>query len=210
LSNIADARVIQALIAAKRIAADSEIGKLFGAGAKALSKTSEGSETVNSGGGAAPEVKGALDSDKFITHSTVDVESNPNLWGSQSLINPYSVTKLMGGIDKGSDGLITYLYDIRDRRRFYGIGNTGDDPLAISNPSVTQLIKWSNADQWGRTPYSFQDFVYCKYFGLIPNNRLITLRRYTVPTYDNLQFENMFGDQETKTKDNTGTTQTAK
>jgi hypothetical protein len=116
----------------------------------------------------------------------------------------------MGGIDKGSDGLITYLYDIRDRRRFYGIGNTGDDPLAISNPSVTQLIKWSNADQWGRTPYSFQDFVYCKYFGLIPNNRLITLRRYTVPTYDNLQFENMFGDQETKTVDNTGTTQTAK
>ena len=210
LSNIADARVIQALIAAKRIAADSEIGKLFGAGAKAPSKTSEGSETVNSGGGAAPEVKGALDSDKFITHSTVDVESNPNLWGSQSLINPYSVTKLMGGIDKGADGLITYLYDIRDRRRFYGIGNTGDDPLAISNPSVTQLIKWSNADQWGRTPYSFQDFVYCKYFGLIPNNRLITLRRYTVPTYDNLQFENMFGEQETKTKDNTGTTQTAK
>lgn len=210
LSNIADARVIQALIAAKRIAADSEIGKLFGAGTKAPSKTSEGSETANAGKGAAPEVKNALDSDKFITHSTVDVESNPNLWGSQSLINPYSVTKLMGGIDRGSDGLITYLYDIRDRRRFYGIGNTGDDPLAVSNPSVTQLIKWSNADQWGRTPYSFQDFVYCKYFGLIPNNRLITLRRYTVPTYDNLQFENMFGDQETKTKDNTGTTQTAK
>lgn len=210
LSNIADARIIQALIAAKRIAADSEIGKLFGASTKAPSKTSEGSETANSGGGAAPEVKMALDSDKFITHSTIDVESNPNLWASQSLINPYSVTKLMGGIDKGSDGLITYLYDIRDRRRFYGIGNTGDDPLAVSNPSVTQLIKWSNADQWGRTPYSFQDFVYCKYFGLIPNNRLITLRRYTVPTYDNLQFENMFGDQETKTEDNTGTTQTAK
>ena len=210
LSNIADARIIQALIAAKRIAADSEIGKLFGAESNAQSKTSEGSETANSGGGAAPEVKMALDSDKFITHSTIDVETNPNLWGSQSLINPYSVTKLMGGIDKGSDGLITYLYDIRDRRRFYGIGNTGDDPLAVSNPSVTQLIKWSNADQWGRTPYSFQDFVYCKYFGLIPNNRLITLRRYTVPTYDNLQFENMFGDQETKTADNTGTTQTAK
>jgi len=80
--------------------------------------------------------------------------------------------------------------------------------LSISNPSVSQLIKWSNADLWGRTPYSFQDFVYCKYFGLIPNNRLITLRRYAVPTYDNLQFPGMHAKIETTTENANGEKQT--
>lgn len=206
LSNIADARIIQGLIAAKKIAADSAIGKLFGANSNSQNQTAESSNSPTSNSGAAVEVKNAYASDKFITHDIKDVESDPNLWGSQSLMNPYSVTKLMGGVGEGNDGFMSYLYDIRDKRRFYGITNSGDDPLAISNPSVTQLIKWSNADRWGRTPYSFQDFVYCKYFGLIPNNRLITLRRYTVPTYDNLHFENMLGDQESKTKNNTGST----
>lgn len=50
---------------------------------------------------------------------------------------------------------------------------------------------WSNKDKWGRTPYTFQDFVMCKYWNVIPNNRLITLRKYAVPTYDNLNFHNM-------------------
>lgn len=30
-------------------------------------------------------------------------------------------------------------------------------------------------------PYYWKDFIYCKYYGTIPNNRLITLRRFTSP-----------------------------
>jgi hypothetical protein len=34
-------------------------------------------------------------------------------------------------------------------------------------------------------PYYWKDFIYCKYYGTIPNNRLITLRRFTTPVLDN-------------------------
>lgn len=122
-----------------------------------------------------------------------------NLWGVKSIMNNFSLTSLVGGLRiVPNEGIINYMYDIRDRRRFYGISVMDDaDVLAVSNPTVTQIINWSNHDKWGRTPYTFQDFAYCKYFGLMTNNRLMTLRRYHAPTYDNLQFESMFGEIET-------------
>ena len=85
------------------------------------------------------------------------------------------------------------MYDIRNSRRFYGdVMEKGGDVLTVSNPTTTNIITWSNKDKWGRTPYYFQDFVFCKYWNVIPNNRLITLRKYHAPVYDNLQFSNMF------------------
>ena len=35
-------------------------------------------------------------------------------------------------------------------------------------------------------PYSWKDFLYCKHYGTIPNNYMITLRRYPGPVLDNL------------------------
>lgn len=43
---------------------------------------------------------------------------------------------------------------------------------------------------YGPTPYSWSDFLYCKYYGKIPNNRLITLRRYPYPVADNVVIAN--------------------
>jgi hypothetical protein len=80
-------------------------------------------------------------------------------YGTASLMNPYSLTKLVGSLDiDGSTGTATnnYMYDIRDQRRFYGISVDADtDWLSVSDPTVSNIIKWSNADIWGRTPYSY-------------------------------------------------------
>jgi len=35
-------------------------------------------------------------------------------------------------------------------------------------------------------PYYWKDFLYCKYYGAIPNNYMITLRRFPTPVLDNL------------------------
>lgn len=35
-------------------------------------------------------------------------------------------------------------------------------------------------------PYHWKDFLYCKYYGTIPNNYMITLRRFPTPVLDNL------------------------
>lgn len=54
------------------------------------------------------------------------------------------------------------------------------------SPTTKDLINWSTYDKMGRFPYSFQDFVFCKYWNKIENNRLITLRRYPAPVLDNV------------------------
>jgi hypothetical protein len=61
----------------------------------------------------------------------------------------------------------------------------------LSNPTANRLIEWgskvSAATNVGFQPYSHTDFMYCKYYGKIPNNRLITLRRFPFPIGDSLR-----------------------
>jgi len=57
-------------------------------------------------------------------------------------------------------------------------------PPATKNPSIGNLVNDSTLRK--KEPYSYSDFLYCKYVGKIPNNQLITLRRYPAPTFDNL------------------------
>ena len=201
LTSKLESAVVQAMIDKNNMSTDSELGK-----AHAQLKESYANESSNTDNTATKPIS-EQNSNLLITDDLTTIRNESMNWGVQSIMNPYSLTKLVGGLVINGKTVENYMYDIRDQRRFYAMQNTNDNFTAISNPTVTDLIRWSNADQWGRTPYTFQDFVYCKYFGLIPNNRLITFRRYTVPTYDNLQFENMYGSQQQTTKNSNGETQ---
>ena len=53
-----------------------------------------------------------------------------------------------------------------------------------SGCSVKELVSASKAGQFGRAVYSYSDFMYCSHLGVVPNNYLITLRRYPVPIND--------------------------
>jgi len=132
---------------------------------------------------------------------------NSDVYGTLSLINPYTVTRLYHGLDdiELRGGAVraktNRMLDIRDQKRFYDIKSSKDnnnDLLNVSNPTTSNIIQLMNNDRWGRTPYSYQDFVFCKYFGRIPNNRMITLRKYVAPTYDNLCWELMGSDVNNK------------
>jgi len=49
-------------------------------------------------------------------------DNEGKFWGAQSIVNPYSLTKLVGGIKvTGGNKVENYMYDIRDQRRFYSI-----------------------------------------------------------------------------------------
>lgn len=61
--------------------------------------------------------------------------------------------------------------------------STGFSSVEIE-PSEDNLC---NADNWQNDPqflYEWTDFLFAKEYGYIPNNRLITLRRFPVPVYD--------------------------
>ncbi len=69
------------------------------------------------------------------------------------------------------------------------LGGTGGRKLTVESllhdfPADSTDVK----DPRYPTPFYVADFLYSKHFLNIPLNRLITLRRYPHPTYDNLQF----------------------
>lgn len=104
-----------------------------------------------------------------------------------SVINPYAMIRLAGGISN-STGADTMLIDNKNQRPWYEIPNSTDDKdIGYSKvPTTSRIIEWGRTDPKGRTPYQYQDFVFCKYWNKIPNNRMITLRRYAQPILDNL------------------------
>ena len=101
-----------------------------------------------------------------------------------ALMNPYAAIRLRGAIRNGE----SFITDSSSRRPWYEEDITGSnyDNGFSKYPTTSKLIEWGNGDSMGRTPYQFQDFVFSKWWNKIPNNRLITLRRYAMPVMDNM------------------------
>lgn len=55
---------------------------------------------------------------------------------------------------------------------------------AHSGCTVKELVAASRNGLLGRNIYSYSDFMYCKHLGKIPNNYMITLRRFPLPVDD--------------------------
>ena len=97
-----------------------------------------------------------------------------------AIMNPYARVHLSGGVDSSlQNRLIDSSKTDTWYEQVYG-------EKWSKNPTTDRIIQWSKLDFNARTPYLFQDFVFCKHWNKIPNNRLITLRRYTNPVLDNL------------------------
>lgn len=110
--------------------------------------------------------------------------------GVPALMNNYAMVKLYGS--KGG----SFLTDQKDRRAWYEVDTTQKDEAGFSkSPTTSSLIFWGNGDPYGRTPYQFSDFAFCKYWNRIQNNRMITLRRFAAPILDNMKFPGMDGVQ---------------
>jgi hypothetical protein len=82
--------------------------------------------------------------------------------------------------------------DAAESGKLNGLDKFSQQALSImSNPTAKKLVKWgaevSPSTVYGFQPYSMTDFMFCKYYGRIPNNRLITLRRYPHPVSDSVR-----------------------
>ena len=114
--------------------------------------------------------------------------------GVHAIMNNFAIVQLRGAFD-GSDGMHS-LIDTPGKRKWYedfDFGGSSENQLLnhegySKDVTVSKLIDYGLANKRGTTPYFYSDFAYCKYFNKIPNNNLITLRRYAVPTFDSLDF----------------------
>ena len=57
---------------------------------------------------------------------------------------------------------------------------------AHSGCTVRELVQASQKGQFGVATYSYADFMYCKHLNKVPNNYLITLRRFPIPVLDSI------------------------
>jgi hypothetical protein len=102
---------------------------------------------------------------------------------STSLFNAFYVFKYSGGVEKISESNYT---TNRENERH------GAKPVVISNPTASAIIDWakklpeSTSNLYGlkNSPYTWSDFLFCKWYGIIPNNRLVTLRKFPLGAND--------------------------
>ena len=55
-----------------------------------------------------------------------------------------------------------------------------------SDKNILSYYNSENFDPYGLAKYRMQDFIYLKYYNQIPNNYMVTLRRYTIPCEDHM------------------------
>ena len=105
--------------------------------------------------------------------------------GADSLFSAFYVFKYSGGVSK----IDVATYTSNNLTSKHGVA-----PEVISNPTATAIIEWAASiptklkdDPYAikHSPYSWSDFLFCKWYGIIPNNRLITLRKFPLPSEDN-------------------------
>lgn len=119
---------------------------------------------------------------KYIKDKTGELQNTGLYIGAYSMIHPYAVLKLSGATGRDNIG---NLFDSADSRRWYEVDS--DEYGYSKNPTTSTIIKWAEQDDRHRFPYAFTDFVFCKYWNKIQNNRMITLRRYPAPVSDNAE-----------------------
>lgn len=102
-------------------------------------------------------------------------------YGKRSLFNPYNAIHVLGMTEN-----VPLLYNYDGKTDDF----TGDTDIPnalydLSDCSISRLVKLSLERQsiLGQARYKYADFAFCKDLGM-PNNRLITLRRFTVPVGD--------------------------
>lgn len=104
------------------------------------------------------------------------------------LFNYYLLGKQGNGSDKYG------MYKRSERRNNNRKISFDGNPISSRNPTAKNIIDATTtsgafldpqSDYVGQ-PYDGKDFIFCRHYGVVPNNRMITLRRFPTPVLDNL------------------------
>ena len=116
----------------------------------------------------------------YVTTCSNVASSKGDLFGSytdvkRSLFNPYNGVHVIGMTEN-----IPLLYDQKESDY-----NAQERDYNISDCSISRLVSESAKKDsiLGQARYKYADFAFCKDLGM-PNNRLITLRKFSIPVGD--------------------------
>lgn len=134
---------------------------------------------------------------------------------TRSIFNRYALFRYPGCLETndffdqasvgGSKAFPKFFGNTGNTLKFDVDGEKGEDTTGTGGryPTIESLITDFNDKDKPRTPYNALDFMYCKWYKLIPLNRIITLRRYPFPVGHNLG-KLSIDDKDTVGKDSNG------
>jgi hypothetical protein len=130
------------------------------------------------------ENRGTIGGDVFYTDSVAsyrhkDVNGDANISigpRPYSLFNKYSLVNFRGTpmTSTGSK--------VEGQTKFFN----KIDPKTLINPTASKIIEMTDTSGGAGYRYQYSDFALTKYFGKIPNNMMITLRRFSFPSPDDI------------------------
>jgi hypothetical protein len=122
--------------------------------------------------------------------SKKDTGDRRDLYGVPSIMNPhaYLVLSPAGDNEKSNRLLVDTIDPANTNGKLWYESGLNVNEYRANSPTTSNLINWSREAQNEKRSYKFSDFAFCKYWKKIPNNYLITLRRFTFPVNDSLAF----------------------
>lgn len=119
--------------------------------------------------------------------SSLFYEAQSSEDGRLGLFNYHVIGDIKAGL--GGGGKFNYI-----KSETYA-NNQKVTPEISRNPTAQAIIKTTTSSgaylnpssPYVSQPYNVKDFIFCKHYGVIPNNRMITLRRFPTPVMDNLR-----------------------
>ncbi len=121
------------------------------------------------------------------TLSDADLQTRAKeFYGVPSVMNPNAYINLGAAGGRTNN---RYLIDRENQVRWYnktepGLGDGGGVQSSTA-PTVPEIVAWASQEvNRFKFPYKYSDFAFCKWWKKIPNNYMITLRRYPYPVND--------------------------
>ncbi len=121
----------------------------------------------------------------------IDDLTNINDNNLSSYDGGYAILTLFGRDSNISQKIGTHSENLKDRNNNFAWYDVSEKSKTPTTKEIIEYFKnLKNPIEAKKRPYKYSDFVFLKYYNKIPNNRLITLRRYAQPVFDNLKFPN--------------------
>lgn len=106
--------------------------------------------------------------------------------GTRSLFNRYSIFFLNNGPTNGEEGTPSGSHMSYFDKPGLWKGTNFNIQTGLENLSCANIIAKTSDGNHNGVDYEWSDFIYCKHYDIIPNNYMITLRRFGSPVGDNL------------------------
>lgn len=163
------------------------IGRLYSSGGTAVPRPGEAKGKYNENEGMVDK-NGKAVAPKW---ENINHKGQHNKHGVPSIFNRYELF-YFDNFTNSPNGKGEPLFDTPDRLSQYMSGaetNRTYSESALKNPTAQNLINWSKNGGSASVEYDWPDFLWCKNYGKVPNNYMVTLRRFSVPATDDLFFK---------------------